>query len=244
MNLKDKLFQHNITSESVRLGVILAVIGGFLDAYTYILEGGVFANAQTGNLVIFGINLSQGHFYKALYSFLPILAFIIGVFVSVIVKNKINIIFDWEIVVILIEAFVLLLIAIIPFNLPRLIVTTSISFVSSMQIQTFRKLVNSPYSTTMCTGNLRSGTEALYLAIFKKDKEALEKTKRYYTIILFFLVGSALGAYLSLQLGRIALLVPMFLLLLCTLLFKIDKKVFVKEYNRQDDYGAVDFDRA
>lgn len=226
MNLKDKLFQHNVTSESVRLGVILAVIGGFLDAYTYILEGGVFANAQTGNLVIFGINLSQGHFHKALFSFFPILAFIIGVFVSATVKNKINILFDWEIIVILIEALVLLLIAILPFNFPQLLVTTSISFVSSMQIQTFRKLVNSPYSTTMCTGNLRSGTEALYLAIFKKDKEALEKTKRYYTIILFFLVGSALGAYLSLHYGRIALIAPMILLLFCTLLFKIDKKMF------------------
>ena len=36
-------------SETFALGALLAAAGGFLDAYTYLLRGGVFANAQTGN---------------------------------------------------------------------------------------------------------------------------------------------------------------------------------------------------
>lgn len=41
--------QHNKIqmSEAFQLGAVLAVIGGFLDAYSYLLRGGVFANAQT-----------------------------------------------------------------------------------------------------------------------------------------------------------------------------------------------------
>ena len=42
-------------SESYIVGVLLAIAGGFLDVYTYISRGGVFANAQTGNIVLLGI---------------------------------------------------------------------------------------------------------------------------------------------------------------------------------------------
>ena len=44
-------------SDSLRVAMLLALAGGFLDAYTYVTRGGVFANAQTGNIVLFGINL-------------------------------------------------------------------------------------------------------------------------------------------------------------------------------------------
>ena len=39
-------------SETFRLGILLAIVGGFLDAYTYISRGEVFANAQTGNICL------------------------------------------------------------------------------------------------------------------------------------------------------------------------------------------------
>ena len=34
-------------SESIRLGALLAISGGMMDAYSYIMRGHVFANAQT-----------------------------------------------------------------------------------------------------------------------------------------------------------------------------------------------------
>ena len=46
-------------SETVLIGSLLALAGGFLDAYTYICRGGVFANAQTGNIVLFSLHLCQ-----------------------------------------------------------------------------------------------------------------------------------------------------------------------------------------
>lgn len=60
-------------SESIRLGAILALSGGFMDAYSYMERGEVFANAQTGNMLLFGVHLSQGDFqntlkYLSLYS--------------------------------------------------------------------------------------------------------------------------------------------------------------------------------
>ena len=75
-------------SESFLLGGILAVVGGFLDAYTYLLRGGVFANAQTGNIVLLGLYAARFHFAKAFYYLIPISAFIMGVIIVEAVKWK------------------------------------------------------------------------------------------------------------------------------------------------------------
>ena len=39
---------------------LLLFAAGFLDAFTYVAHGGVFANAQTGNVVLAGISLVAG----------------------------------------------------------------------------------------------------------------------------------------------------------------------------------------
>lgn len=73
-------------SENFILGIMLALTGGFLDAYTYITCGGVFANAQTGNIVLMGINLAKGDFERVLHYVVPILAFALGILLSEIIK--------------------------------------------------------------------------------------------------------------------------------------------------------------
>ena len=54
-------------SESFFLTAILAIVGGFLDAYSYLMRGHVFANAQTGNIVLFGVYLEKRNFTQAIY---------------------------------------------------------------------------------------------------------------------------------------------------------------------------------
>ena len=41
-----------LMSETIRLGSLLAISGGFMDAYSYIYRDHVFANAQTGNILL------------------------------------------------------------------------------------------------------------------------------------------------------------------------------------------------
>lgn len=50
--------QEKQMSDSIRLGILLALSGGFMDAYSYLCRNHVFANAQTGNILLFGVNLS------------------------------------------------------------------------------------------------------------------------------------------------------------------------------------------
>ena len=66
-------------SESFRATAMLAVAGGFLDAYTYLCRGQVFANAQTGNMVLLAIRLAEGSWAQAFHYLMPILAFALGI---------------------------------------------------------------------------------------------------------------------------------------------------------------------
>ena len=66
-------------SESLPIMILLTLSGGFMDAYSYLCRGEVFANAQTGNILLFGVNLSMGHWSKALQYVCPVLAFAIGI---------------------------------------------------------------------------------------------------------------------------------------------------------------------
>ena len=40
------MVKQGVVSESFRLATILALTGGFMDAYSYLMRGGVFANAE------------------------------------------------------------------------------------------------------------------------------------------------------------------------------------------------------
>lgn len=228
IRIKKRIYQHNITAESVRLGILLAVVGGFLDAYTYIGHGGVFANAQTGNIVLLAINATNGNYTKAFYSFLPIMAFIIGVIVSEAIKTKLlsNSIENWHIVVIVIEIITLLIIGFLPEGTSHKLITVTISFVSSVQITSFKKLVDSPYSTTICTGNLRSASEAAYTAYVDKDRQEAKKSIRYFVIILSFVLGAIIGGIFTASMGKKSIWITVVILIIALLQFKIDKHIF------------------
>lgn len=210
-------------SDSFLIASLLAIVGGFLDAYTYVARGHVFANAQTGNIVLFGLHLAEGEGLQALSYFIPILAFVLGIFVDEWIKKfvlplpKIH----WRQIVLLFEVIILCIVAWLPLGGSNdLIANTLVSFVCSMQVQSFRKVHGLPYATTMCTGNLRSGTELFFRFTQSKDKELRNKSLHYYCVILFFIFGAGVGALMTKHFGNFtAFFCNMLLLLVCGLLF-------------------------
>lgn len=74
--------------ERFEVGLFLSLIGGFLDAYTFVARGGVFANAQTGNIILFALNLCQGNFFSALKYVVPIAFFVVGVIISEFILSR------------------------------------------------------------------------------------------------------------------------------------------------------------
>lgn len=201
-------------SESLVLGLLLALAGGFFDAYTYLCRGGVFANAETGNIVLLGAHLAEGDWEKALRYLLPIVAFAFGVLSAELVKRRfksrqnrdINI--HWRQIVVLGEMVLVAIAALLPQS-ANAMVNIIISFVCAMQVETFRKVRGSAFATTMCTGNLRSGTEQLVIWRQTGDRGAARKMKNYYSIILVFILGGAIGALVTNAVGEKALLLTL-----------------------------------
>lgn len=166
------------TSETFLLSAILALSGGFQDAYTYNARDEVFSNAQTGNVVLMSQHLMMGDLRIALRYLFPIIAFALGVLVAERIshryKNASRI--HWRQIVVLVEIVILFVVGFIPerFNL---LATMLVSFACSMQVQTFRKVNGYGYASTMCIGNLRSGTESL--SVYLRDKEPGGTQKGY-----------------------------------------------------------------
>ena len=181
-------------SESLRVGVLLALTGGFLDAYTYLCRGKVFANAQTGNMVMLGINFLEGNTRDIIKYLVPIIAFAVGVLVVEIIRHR----------VLAIEIILLIFVAFISYDY---IANTLISLICAMQVESFRKFHGNAYATTMCTGNLRSGTEKLVGFMKNKERNYLKVAFQYYFIIFVFCFGAFIGSIFSLNMGRKAILI-------------------------------------
>lgn len=219
---------HGQMSESMRLGALLAVAGGFFDAYTYLCRGGVFANAQTGNIVLLGLELAEREWLRALAYLAPILAFALGVVVAEVVKRRGKARqaggagMHWRQVIVLAEIVLLAVAAFLPQRMD-MAVNILISFVCAMQVEAFRKVRGSAFATTMCTGNLRSGTEQLVIWRQTGDANAARKARHYYCIILFFILGAALGAVCTDALGERALLIT------CVPLIAVLGMMFIRE---------------
>lgn len=221
---------HNKTSESIALGILLSIVGGFLDSYTFVCRGGVFANAQTGNIVLVAIAINSKNIFKILTALLPILAFIAGVIICE-WRNKHHFIFQGihsKRAILMLEAIVLFIVGFIPTTSPNLIVTVAISFVSSLQIASFRKLSGIPYSTAMCTGNLRSACEAIYTGISSNNLDEIKKSLRYGTIIITFIIGALLGAILTSYFNYKSIWFCVFILIISIFLFTLNEYQFKK----------------
>ena len=203
-------------SESLQLGVILALSGGFMDAYTYVFRGQIFANAQTGNILLLGISLSEGNIDTALLYLYPILAFSIGVSIAYFERRSFSHMknIHWKQKTILIEAVMQFAVGFLPQTLNSL-ANGLVSFACGIQVQSFRTIKGNGIATTMCIGNLRTATQYICDYSYDKDRGLLKKGLMYYGIIIVFVIGAIFG-YKCVQLYKEkAIIISSSLMLIC-----------------------------
>lgn len=189
---------HGQMSESLLTASFIILSGGLQDAYTYLCRGKVFANAQTGNIVLFSTYLFKGDWLHSRRYLVPVLAFMLGIFVAECFHRHYKYVekVHWRQIIILAEIVLLFLVGFLPQEV-NTIANAIVSFVCAMQVQTFRKVRGHAYASTMCIGNMRSGTEALCVYFHTRDREVLQKAMTYFGVIGLFAVGAGLGAVLT-----------------------------------------------
>lgn len=186
-------------ADSLPVGMQLALAGGLIDAYTYVNRGNVFATGQTGNLVLIGIRIADKNFYDAFMAAVPILFFVMGVFAYQFLKNKLSLEKKeyWQSYILIFEVMILFMVGFLPSSVPDVFANAPIAFASALQFCSFRVLVNGPYATVFCTGNLRSCAELYYKGLVQKNEEAMKSANRYSLVIGSFLTGGIAATLLS-----------------------------------------------
>ena len=194
---------HGQMSEAFITALFLSVSGGLQDVYTYLYRGKVFANAQTGNIVLMSAALFRGDWEAVVKYLVPVLSFLLGIAVAELVhvhyrkQEKIH----WRQIVLIEEILLLFIVGFIPVTLDPL-ANALVSFVCALQVQTFHKIHGQPYASTMCIGNMRSGMESLVAYFRSRDHETLVKSLTYFGVIGVFAAGAGIGSVLSQTIGH------------------------------------------
>ena len=168
--------KHIQPSESLANGLLLAFAGGMMDAYTYLCRGQVFANAETGNLVLLGIQLAQRNWGRALYYLWPIMSFALGVLLTEWLRSHFTPLPGlphWRQLVLVVECGGLLLVSLLPVGPLDWLANVIVSFVSAMQIESFRKFEGNPPPCALetCAAAQRSCIAA---CSFERNGQAVE----------------------------------------------------------------------
>ena len=204
-----------IASQRMRVAYILTLVGGFLDAYTYFIRGGVFANAQTGNIVKLGIALANGARDKYLFYLIPICSFALGLLTALSIKE----VLERKQVrlvrrsILAIEMAVLAVVGTLPLGEGwDLLANSLVSFVAALQYETFTTFRGKAIVTTMSTGNLKKFVDALFEGIVHHDGEKLRRAGLFISIIATFTCGAFVGTRFCDVMGRAAV-IPVIVLL-------------------------------
>ena len=81
---------HGQMSEAFITALFLSVSGGLQDVYTYLYRGKVFANAQTGNIVLLAVKFFEGDWGAVLHYLMPLCAFALGIFAAEFIRLKLK----------------------------------------------------------------------------------------------------------------------------------------------------------
>ena len=205
---------------TLHTGAILAVSAGLMDAYSFLCRGKVFANAQTGNILLCSVHLANGEPGEALSYLLPIAAFVLGIALASILHRR----FPgsvWVRPVLLLEALGLGCTAFLPQSC-NAIANATISFVCGIQLESFQRTAGCAAATTMCVGNLRLAVHFAMEYLYARRREDLRKMLVYLLIILAFIAGAVAGDQLIRLFGERAIWGSSAALMLCVFLWKAE----------------------
>lgn len=191
--------KHFLTCERNKVYFSLIFVAGVFGAYTFMVRGNVFCNAQTGNVVLMGIALGSGEWMKGFYYLIPISAYVLGSFISELVPNPFKRHFPirWDTFLIFIEMMFVVVLGFIPDSVPVQISQVMINFIASMQYNTFRQAEGIPVATTFATNHIRQigvGLAKELRHLHSKDKSHRVRLSKHFRMLFFFMMGTIVGA--------------------------------------------------
>ena len=199
---------------------VFAVVGGFLDAYSYLARGGVFANAQTGNVVLFAARAAAGNWTSAWKPLPSILAYVCGVAVARLLRvRRQKHTFRATLTCQALELLVLIALLFFGRFVADLCAVSLIAFSAALQNTSFSNVGPWEFNSAMTTSNLRNAVSGwVRLALGETDPKLRGGAIVGSVVLLCFVAGALLGGVCTLRLHAYPLLPCVLLVVAGTLL--------------------------
>ncbi len=211
----------NLRSDSWPLLFLMTSVGGFSASYSFLARGGVFAFAQTGNIIYSGHVIASGHFVQVLTFLFPVLSYMAGLFASQQLEKRITGKVAFQKTVLLLESLLMGVTALLPVSyITTRLALCLLGLSSGLQMETFHRIGAHEYTSIMVMGNMKRTVEAFSAYLNDRCKASRNKALMYVAVNAIFCLGSAWGYMVTTAVGDKAILLPALLLVLGARLLK------------------------
>jgi uncharacterized membrane protein YoaK (UPF0700 family) len=190
------------------IACLFAIVGGYLDAYSYLARGHVFANAQTGNVVLFGVRAAAGDWLSACKTLPSIFAFMCGVAIARLLRVRTQkVTFRGTLICQGLELLVLLVLLFFGRLVADSYAVLLIAFSAALQNTSHSNIGPYQFNSAMTTSNLLNAVSGwVQLALGEADPMLRGKAIVGSMILLCFAAGALLGGVCTLRLPAYSLL--------------------------------------
>ena len=193
--------------EGLRVACCLTFISGYLNAFTYVTQGGRFAGVQSGNVISLAFYMAKGEFDQVVNFCIPILFFVFGQFFTYLARRYFEKqSWSWHFGSSLIMLICILLTIFLSPMMPASFTIASLAFVASIQVETFRRLRGAPYANVMMTGNVKNAAYLWFKGMIERDAELKKTGRNILLTIIGFMIGVISATQLSFQFKEYALI--------------------------------------
>ncbi|VMM56897.1 ABC transporter ATP-binding protein [Streptococcus pneumoniae] len=195
-----------ISRQSKRLALFLTFCAGYVDAYTFIVRGNTLVAGQTGNVVFLSVELIKNNVSDVRDKVLTLLAFMMGVFLLTIYKEKLRIV-KKPILSLIPLAILSIIIAFVPqtvdniYLVPQTVdniyLVPPLAFCMGLVTTAFGEVSGIAYNNAFMTGNIKRTMLAFGDYFRTKHTPFLREGFIFVSLLSSFVLGVVFSAYLT-----------------------------------------------
>lgn len=188
--------RRKISRQSKRLALFLTFCAGYVDAYTFIVRGNTLVAGQTGNVVFLSVGLIQHNVSDASAKVMTLLAFMMGVLLLTIYKEKLRIV-KKPILSVIPLAVLSLIIGFVPQTVENIYLVPPLAFCMGLVTTAFGEVSGIAYNNAFMTGNIKRTMLAFGDYFRTKHTPFLREGLIFVSLLSSFVFGVVFSAYLT-----------------------------------------------
>ena len=185
-----------ISRQSKGLALFLTFCAGYVDAYTFIVRGNTLVAGQTGNVVFLSVGLIQHNVSDASAKVMTLLAFMMGVLLLTIYKEKLRIV-KKPILSVIPLAVLSLIIGFVPQTVENIYLVPPLAFCMGLVTTAFGEVSGIAYNNAFMTGNIKRTMLAFGDYFRTKHTPFLREGLIFVSLLSSFVFGVIFSAYLT-----------------------------------------------